>query len=92
MVGQPMSLFDVLMSQNLWKGRFYFTSHFPRFQSSQARHLVNISNMSLQILGKHMDIYYGATSIDKISEVRLSDEIGGGGVWNSEKNELYNHY
>ena len=27
----------------------------------------------------------GATSIDKIGEVWLSDEIGGGGVWNSEK-------
>ena len=34
----------------------------------------------------------GATSIDKIGEVWLSDEIGGGGVWNSEKTELYNYY
>ena len=35
----------------------------------------------------------GATSIDKIGEVQLSDEIGeGGGGWNCEKNELYNYF
>ena len=44
-------------------------------------------------IAKEMDqLWLGATSIDKIGEVRLSDEIGGGGVWNSEKTELYNYY
>ena len=38
------------------------------------------------------NLWLGATSINKIGEVRLSDEIGGGGVWNSEKTELYNYY
>ena len=28
----------------------------------------------------------------KIGEVRLSDEIGGEGVWNFEKKELYIYY
>ena len=36
--------------------------------------------------------YLGATSINKIGEVRLFSEIGEGGVWNFEKNELYNYY
>ena len=34
----------------------------------------------------------GATSIVKIGEVRLSDEIGGEGVKDFKKNELYNYY
>ena len=33
----------------------------------------------------------GATSIVKIGDVRLSDEIGGG-VKDFKKNELYNYY
>ena len=32
----------------------------------------------------------GDTSIVKIGKVRLSDKIGEGGIWNFEKNELYN--
>ena len=36
--------------------------------------------------------FLGATSIEKIGEVRLSDEIGGGGVWSFEKAELYDYY
>ena len=34
----------------------------------------------------------GATSIDKIGEVWLSDEIGGEGFETLKKTELYNYY
>ena len=38
------------------------------------------------------DLALGATSIVEIGEVRLSDEIGGEGVGNFGKTELYNYY
>ena len=38
-----------------------------------------------------MFLYEGATSIDIISEVQLSDVIGEKGVWNFEKNKFYNY-
>ena len=34
----------------------------------------------------------GATSINKIGEVRLFSEIGGAGFENLKKTELYNYY
>ena len=47
--------------------------------------------MGHELLGR--DLPLGATSIDKIGEVWLSDEIGeGGGFEILKKNELYNYY
>ena len=37
-------------------------------------------------------MHLGATSIDKIGEVRLSDEIGGEEFETLKKTELYNYY
>ena len=69
------------------QGQFqYLKCHF--FTNPHHTYIIIIIRLKFQFY-PNKAFPLGATSIDKIGEVRLSDLIGEGG-WNSEKNELYN--
>ena len=75
-----------------WDDGVLVTDARPESLKKKLCEIFRKNGLSLEAYANLKIIEYGATSIDKIGEVRLSDEIGGGGVWNSEKTELYNYY
>ena len=72
--------------------KYYFTYHNSNFE-----HVVLMNALFTMLDEQLFPVYIGgqtlgATSIVKIGEVRLSDEIGEGGFESLKKNEHYDYY